>query len=250
VDNPREDPAHAVPPDHLALQARELALFKRHAKTWIAPVRSAIRGWYWKRGFLDDIVAGPSFFAGSAELLHTHPVTEIRFEGLTPTAFDQLATAKLGTIRKLTVYGRQVTSRTARALTNPNLADLTHLRITYSEIGAEGLAALATSHLRSLRSLSISGTFGDAGLAALATSTSFDSLEALNFVDPDITDRGLVAFAGAAHFPRLAKVTIEVPTYSSTSPASLNWSRAGIRALAERFGDAGTETYYGKRIEM
>lgn len=195
-------------PNRVELEAREVALYKRHVKDWLGPVRPFIRTFQWRRGFLDHVDApAAAFFDGAEVVLAAHPVT-VTLEKLDRSALERLKVAPLSALRALNVSG--IKPRHVDALLGENLQNVETLGLVNSPVGDEGAIRLASeSRLRSLRWLSARySEIGDAGLSAIAGSPIFERLEMLDLERAPLTNAGLRALVESKMLPRLRHVRL------------------------------------------
>ncbi len=219
-----------LPPDHVELEKREAALFRKHGKTWIEPFRPFIsRAWSWRGGFVESIHTNPVFFDGAERVLDAHPVSLLLLEGMRPVSgsHQRLAETSLRGIRQLNLDTQDIAGPNLAAVLQKNLSEIEFLNIAGNGLGDAGAVKLATeSHLTSLRALRVDRCgIGDAGLAALATSPVLRNLETLFFANNQLTDDGLLAFARECTLPKLKVVKVGEGT----------WSEAALAAVGERF---------------
>lgn len=202
-------------PDNLSnqvqLQQREVALYKKHHKAWMAPLRAYVRKWSWRRGFIDTIDSGPRFLPGAAEVFAAHPLEELTLEGMSPEELDALAEVPLPGLRCLRLPCQRMTHHQLRCVLSPTVANLHGLDLSENPFGTEGALALAErSPSTQLRWLRVRGCqIGDEGLLALGTSPALQGLESLDIGgcdDNELTTEGIVTFVERCNLERLRLV--------------------------------------------
>lgn len=183
---PEDNPGH---PDYPAWKAREYALLTAHGEEWAAPIRSLVRGWEFRRGFIDIVTMEAAVFLQKAEaLLRAAPVRHIRFleagclldrlaenphlgrlsalqfsaNYLHDAGVQALAQSPyLGRLKFLHLGRNNITFRGVRALAaTPGLAGLQGLILSHNFITSEAVPALVESpHLVGLQALDLSYNF-------------------------------------------------------------------------------------------
>lgn len=206
------------------LVAREKALLKKHQTSWLAPIRSFVRTWTWRRGFVDGVVAdAKAFLAGVDTIFSTTPLTHATWTALKPPLLDALARAiPAGRLRSLDLGQQRISPEAARAFGSERFAGLRRLDVWGNPLGDEGAAALVAAHL--------------------------DDLEELELATCKLTAAGVEALSRAAFFPRLRRLGLRyndglgpgvaAALVRATSLQSLALGRAGI-------GDDGLEVLAG-----
>jgi hypothetical protein len=195
--------------NHLALEQREGALYRKHAKAWMAPIRSALREWTWRRGFLDFIMSGPAFLERAEVIFAAHPVSALKLEGLTPAAVARLAKTPLPGLRTLDLNSQRLTPDLLRALLgSPHLGAVHSLELSWNAFGDDGAAMLASARsITGVRSLAVRHCdLTDRGLETLLSSTTLPSLEVLQVQGNALTSSGVRAAAQSVALPRLVSV--------------------------------------------
>ncbi len=197
-------------PDREQLEAREAALLKKHARAWLAPIRTSIHRWQWERGFLRSVAGNAAFFPGAAAVFAAHPVMDLQLTGLkTKKDYAPIATLDLPRVRTLNLQEQRLQTRDIELLLGPNLASIETLLLGGNPIDDAGVVALATrSRLSHLRMLSLRATaITDAGLFALAASPILVRLERLGLRDTThFSEAALEALTTSPLLPRLARV--------------------------------------------
>lgn len=154
-----------------------------------------------RRGFIDQLYSdGAAFVEGGAELMAREPVRKLALR----LDFDQLETilerGLLAQVSELSLSG-SIGDAGVRALAaSEKLGAIRRLRLSYCDIGDEGLAALVASPNFGARSLALgSNDVGDAGAAALAAAPALANITNLYLPRNPIGDDGAAALAGSPH---------------------------------------------------
>lgn len=144
------------------LRVREQLLLWGHGKGWAAPLRHLVRGYTFRRGFVDRVsLSAAQFLERGEQLFQREPVTEARLTDGSGLIAALAASPLMGRLRGLDL-------RHTEGLTPTTLRPL-----------------LQSPNLRELRSLCLRGTglcCGD-GLIALAGCPSLDGLRHLDLTD-------------------------------------------------------------------
>ena len=190
---------------------KEDQLYKKHIRSWIAPVRKLVRNWWWKGGFIYSVDAGPALLEQPDTLFSLHPVQRLDLSGLKPRDVARLA--DLPVPRSLKIL-RLVRQRITPELLGPLLASpllgIEFLDLSANPLGREGAELIARArNLKALRSLAVTGIDAD-GIMAIATSKTLVNLEELRFVDnynhEQFPEEGLLKLARDCTLPKLVHI--------------------------------------------
>ncbi len=170
---------------------------------------------------------------------------------LEPDAIRRIAsTRNLSNLIRLKLHDVNVGVRGMEALGGPNLAKLTELTVSSSQINDDGIVAFSkTPHLNKLRKLDLaSNSISEVGAIALAKA-DFPKLSDLNLNLNQISSSGAIALAGSQRLKALTRLSLNgnkidddgihalsnSPTLAKLSHLYLNtntFSREGVRSLA------------------
>lgn len=162
------------------LEVREQELLKLFEKRWVAPIRSAIRQWGFRRGFVNDVIADLSkFAAASGTTLARTPLEKAKLTGLKREQLSAIVKATAHpTVDCIDLAANRIDDRTAELLSSPLLSKVTKLNLEMNPLGTECLAALSTH--RALKRLLLSRLeVTDDDLAQLARAPFWRSLTGL-----------------------------------------------------------------------
>jgi uncharacterized protein (TIGR02996 family) len=195
------------------LLLREMELRAKHEAEWLGPLRQHLKGWTFRRGFLDEVdMDTRAFLEHAPALFHAAPVRCLRARN---------------------------TGRLVRKLANcPLLARLRQLSFAGGlgsgcALGEHGLEVLARSpHLHSLRVLVLPEYTVDLeGVRALAAAPALAGLVHLRLSDNSFGDLGLQAILASPHFGNLRHLYVEGCGISNTGMDSL--ARSGLISQLE-----------------
>jgi uncharacterized protein (TIGR02996 family) len=164
------------------LEGREQELLTANEQAWAKPLRSMVKSWQFRRGFIEWVqMTAARFLRHGGFLLRFAPVRSVSFLG-------------------------EVGARLSKLASSPYLARLSELDMVKVGLSGEGTQVLASSaYLANLTSLYLSGNdIGDLGAAALASSPHLANLTRLNLNGNRIGAEGAAALASS---PYLAKLT-------------------------------------------
>jgi uncharacterized protein (TIGR02996 family) len=232
-------------PERPALEKREHALWKQHAKEWRNPLPRHCREGPFYRGFVVPTLS-PTVPELTANLPAptSAPLWELRISDKGLEGIDLAAHPLLGAVVYLWLWqsllpadwlrrflaspavahliglehpfsAADATAARAVAESAP-LARLTHLNLGNSRIGPEGGRALAASpHLRRLRWLRLGvAELGDEGVIALTGSPVLDTVIQLEIANNNLTDRAADAPLGSPHLANLRTLGFSVNNFS------------------------------------
>jgi uncharacterized protein (TIGR02996 family) len=150
------DPESSKLANIVELEAREAALYKKHQKEWMASIRTGVREWQWRRGFVDAITAGPQFFKIAETAFHEHVIDDLTFEGLTEADLNVLARTPLPGLRSLHLSRQRLTPKlVSKLLAAPAIRAVTRLDLWGNKLGVEGARAIAAAALPMVRALDL-----------------------------------------------------------------------------------------------
>jgi hypothetical protein len=139
---------------------RERELYARYAKTWAAPIQPMVKGWLFRRGFIERVtIAGPGFVRHAEALFAREPILDLVIEGAEGSIREVVGSRWMRGVRPISLVGQGLDDDDARAIADsPHLADLRWLDLSVNRIGEPGFEALAASErLPELRWLGLSG---------------------------------------------------------------------------------------------
>jgi uncharacterized protein (TIGR02996 family) len=174
---PREDPSRDD------LWRRQQQLLTAHQKEWVRPIRAFLKGWTFRRGFIDEVKLGVRQFITHAEALWAHsPITHVSITGK-----NKLTAVLVGC---------------------PQLAHVTTLNLSYNGIGDEGAGALRiSSALTRLEVLNLGNNgIGNSGAIALASAPCLSQLRELSLHGNHIGDYGAQVLAASPILARLQRL--------------------------------------------
>jgi uncharacterized protein (TIGR02996 family) len=264
------------------LARREKELWQAHGAAWCAELpRWARDKVSFRRGFPAILDCTPTQWIGGHNLIRQAPIQTL---AINKPAADKLAafaaTAHLAGVRSLRLAFYSLSQRVAalraisgsacgpglrvfdfnrgdcmvgsragdglaEALAAAPFPSLECLRLTMTEVGPAGAAALAASPLLSrMQKLDLADNpIGVEGARALAESPRTANLTALSLADCGVTDRGVEALAGSPHLARLTHLNLR--GYGLTTGAALAVAASAyltrLTALSFHFGTIGTE---------
>ena len=162
------------------LEVREQELLKHHEKRWVAPIRSAIRQWGFRRGFVNDVIADLSkFAAASGTTLARTPLEKAKLTGLQRAQLPGILKAPAHpTVDFIDLAANRIDDRTAELLSAKLLSKVTKLNLEMNPLGRQCLAALST-HSTLERLLFSRLEVTDADFAQLAQAPFWKSLTRL-----------------------------------------------------------------------
>ena len=153
------------------IRQREQTLLRRCEREWLGPVRSALKGWVFRRGFVEEVtVSAANFLEHAGALLSREPVCRVRF---LRAAAHVAALADCPLLARPCAlefsYGYLNDAAVQRLADSPHLAGLAELILDHNFIRSEGAAALARApQLFNLALLDLRGNhIGAAARAAL-----------------------------------------------------------------------------------
>jgi uncharacterized protein (TIGR02996 family) len=186
-------------PSWKELYDQQQTLLRAHEERWTAPVRGLVQGWWFHRGFIEQVVApAAKFLANAPTLARLVPLKRLTLTEAKGHLPALATSAVLARLTALDLTRNAVGGHEVRALADsPHAASLSDLRLSVNAIGDEGLEALARSpHLRRLSRLSLRrGGIGNAGVRALAQSPLASRLTLLDLGFNAIGGWGLEALA-------------------------------------------------------
>jgi uncharacterized protein (TIGR02996 family) len=229
------------------LEREARAILKGYGERWAKPLKDTrlVKGWTFRRGFLDGVTMSATMFAHAAEKVfaaaptvrsayfadasnelgrlarceHLARLAEVDVNrmcscGFCPIQNDLRALFNSKHIRNLTrlcvADDRMDAEGMKRLAKSAALARLASLDVSYNPLGVGGIAELGRAkHLKRLQSLNLSNTeLGDAGLKRLAELTNLTSLRHLDLSHNDIGPEGLEAFIASALFAQLSSLSL------------------------------------------
>lgn len=199
-----------LPANHVELTQREQVIFKKHAKSWLAPIRSFIRKWNWRRGFLAQVTTGPNFLDGASAVLRTHPIELLSLEGMKASDLAKLAKTPLPFLENLSLCSQRISKKAAGFFASEHLSELSGLVLDGNDFGDDGLRIITHgSNLRALKHLSVCACrIEDPGIAALADSPVLEHLESLDIGTNQVTLAGYEALANTRRLSNLKSVNV------------------------------------------
>jgi uncharacterized protein (TIGR02996 family) len=198
--------ASADDPRRPALEDEADDLLADHEAEWTAPLRSAARGWRFRRGFVEWVeVDGTTFQEQAESWFAAFPLRGVHFQRVTgqprPKAATLAANPLLGRLETLEFSGRLLDDRDVRELaTSPHLSRLTALCLRGQEIEAAGLAAILHSPwMVQLRRLDLRDcrSIGDRAARLLAAAPQGSGLRILSLAATNLTARGVADLFGS-----------------------------------------------------
>ncbi len=128
------------------LEVREQELLKAYEKRWVAPIRSAIRQWGFRRGFVNDVIADLSkFAAASGTTAARTPLEKAKLTGLQREQLVSIVKAPAHpTLDFADLAANRIDDRAAELLSAPLLSQVTKLNLEMNPLGRQCLAALST----------------------------------------------------------------------------------------------------------
>jgi uncharacterized protein (TIGR02996 family) len=137
------------------LEERQQHLQECHDADWARPVRRLVRGWAFRRGFVEEVSSPPrAFLSGASKLFRRAPVQHVKLSEHGVGCKPALAIPELGEcvylrrVLSLDLSGNGLDSTGVKALVvSPNLTRLAVLELADNRIGDGGVRALAASPL-------------------------------------------------------------------------------------------------------
>jgi uncharacterized protein (TIGR02996 family) len=163
------------------LEARQRQLLLQHAEAWARPVRSLVRNYAFRRGFVAEVwLTARGLLAWGHRLCRRTPIQHLHLSRVRSPGTDQ-------------------TSLCPALADCPELARLASLDLGHNGLTSEDLQALLVSkHLGRLEALDLyANRIGDAGLRALALSPLLGQLHTVNLDGNDFGPPGLRALGEA-----------------------------------------------------
>ena len=247
------------------LRTREKALLDQYGAEWARPLSGLVRGYSFRRGFVESVVLPASTFIDrGAELFRSQPVQDVRFFSVDRAMVQLAACSHLARLRTIDLSGVYFAGNAGfRALlSSHHLGRLRVLRVAHSYLGDDGLRALAESPLlRQLHHLDLSRTSVTLeGVRALLRSPHWGGLRSLMLTNiPNIHESDFEALSASlegrpegssletvlrllvsprsvfrnAHARRLAQQAVGDPTHTAATLAhGLAVSHRRVRAAA------------------
>ncbi len=217
-------------PRHAELKAREAALWAKHRKEWLAPLKPFASRIAFRRGFPDEVlVQGKVFLAHAETVLSAAPVFNLRLRNSKEQIEAIGASPVLRRLSSLSLYWNQIGMNRARVfLASPNLVNLTTLDLDDNSIRLDGLRALTAADMPRLRHLNLrANVLGDEGAAILAASPFLSRVRKLGLAYNGIGDAGAAALAASPHLRALTLLDVRHNRLTD----------AGRAGLLGRFGE-------------
>jgi uncharacterized protein (TIGR02996 family) len=208
------------------LQDREAALWKKHSKSWCAPLKPFSRKFEFRRGFPDQVLVQGSTFLSSADaVLSAAPVFSIRLRNAKEQIEYLARCPALERLISLSLYWNHIGQKRAQAFfASPHLGRLSELDLNDNNILPGGLRALLSAGLPRLTSLNLrANKLGDVGLELLASSSLLGQLRTLRFSKNEVGNAGVTALAGSEQLANLTHLDLS---------ENLDLGDAGVVALA------------------
>lgn len=182
--------AATKPDPHRAhdLLVREKELLAAHEEEWVRPLGSLLRGWTFRRGFLNEVeMSCGTFLSQAPALFQAAPVRGLKVYYGNHLADDFANCPYLSRLDKLSIAGKNQTA-----------------------LGENGLLTLARSpYLTSLRALELPAHGVDLrSIRELTASPALAGLVTLDVKDNDIGDLGLHAILGSPHLTQLRRLVL------------------------------------------
>lgn len=221
------DPAYGTP-EYKEITARLESLEKKHAKTWVAPIRRYVRSWAFDRWFPSFVVCDTGLFIEGAEaLVATCPILCVEVTAVKPKQIPALAACPIGKLDELRISSQRLDDMQVKTLvSSPALTGLRKIDLGWNNFGAEGARAIASAPFAAkLRELTITNVaIGSEGLATILGSTSFKELEWLNAGQLGATT-GLDAVTRGS-FPMLRTLTLSQNAFGDAGAEAIAASTA------------------------
>jgi uncharacterized protein (TIGR02996 family) len=179
----RGDPARLARAEFIRLQCawersrrdgpgtRMNQLLVKYEREWLGELRPFLKGWGFRRGFVESARIGVNRFLAHADtLFRREPVRRLSIKGGCKVMPAVASSPHLARLVELNLSNNRIDDAGARALAaSPHLARLTNLHLNWNWIGDEGARALAASpFLKSLTDLGLwCNPIGSAGREAL-----------------------------------------------------------------------------------
>jgi uncharacterized protein (TIGR02996 family) len=192
-------------------EKRQDALWKKHRKTWCAPLKPFSNKFEFRRGFPDQVlVHGKTFLAHAEAVLAAAPVFSVRLRDSKLQIEEIAQHPALRRLVSLSLYWNHIGMKRAQAFfTSPHLERLSDLDVNDNEIRLGGLRALLEARLPRVRSLNLrSNELGDEGLGLLAAAPLLGQLRVLNFSHNDVGEAGVAALASSPHSTSIASLDL------------------------------------------
>ena len=144
----------------MAASARSEQLLLQHGKAWAPPFVGHVRGYHFRRGFVERVTLSPrEFVARASELIATAPILHLDCVDGSSSIGEFCESAVAARLRSLDLRNNKIGDAGAKGIAaSPHLSHLTWLDLYGNQITAAGLDALASSaNLTSLRWLNLSG---------------------------------------------------------------------------------------------
>jgi uncharacterized protein (TIGR02996 family) len=180
-------------PRRWRLRAQIHRLLTKHEPTFVGPLAELVRGWEFRRGFVEFVVMEASKFLSYAELLfQKQPVRHVQLVDYPEMMAELAASPWLG--RPATLQFNHINYQELRCLlTSPQLAQLRELILCNGSVDNPGAQALAECpHIAQLSRLDLSGNgIRDEGFSAILRSPKLTKLTALNLSGNRLTLSGI-----------------------------------------------------------
>lgn len=130
------------------LEAREQELLKLYEKRWVAPLRSAIRQWGFRRGFVNDVIADVAkFAAASGTTLARTPLEKAKLTGLQREQLPAIIRAPAHpTVDFIDLAANRIDDRCAALLSASLLSKVTKLNLEMNPLGPKCFGELSNHH--------------------------------------------------------------------------------------------------------
>jgi uncharacterized protein (TIGR02996 family) len=210
---------------------RAASLLKKHGKQWAGPLRRTVRGYEYRRGFIEAIeIATQQFIDNGEKLFQLAPIRHAWLINADDHLDDLLQTPLLRRLTGLDVSWNYVFSENERKwttlLTSPNLRQLRTLRLEKSRGG---------------------GTLSARPFNALMGTSHFKHLTELDLMDQELSDKHIKALAAWPCLARVGRFDLTGNTFQEAGAKALARSPY-LKHLVElnlsytHIGDAGWET--------
>jgi uncharacterized protein (TIGR02996 family) len=129
------------------LGGREGRLLERHQHAWLDDLRVVLKGWRFRRGFVEEVSMGVKRFLEHGERLFSRePVRRLKLHGASRLITHVAAHALLARLRALSLQSNGIDDSGAEALAaSSHLRRLELLELQWNRIGDRGAKALAAS---------------------------------------------------------------------------------------------------------
>jgi uncharacterized protein (TIGR02996 family) len=138
---------------------REQALQVEHGETWLGPLKLLVKGWQFRRGFVESAtLPGRQFLIRATEIFNLAPIRELRLTNLGMGNFpadDLAAIEQLTRVDALELAGAAGDERISAILRSKRLKQITRLQLDEVRCGEQTLRLISRANFPRLAALEL-----------------------------------------------------------------------------------------------